>query len=245
MAGELNSVQESIKLALDAADAATDVTSEYSQVKREHKKLESKVSQIHRYTTITFISAISAALIAMAFSATLYFKSISELKLMTSTNREGLIVFSENIERLNTVLAELQISLLKQEELVKLNRESTSQISELKKVMADGSASIVAQLQNTGDGMGESTAALGDDLKTVLAAHNKRITSNNKVSLSILESSIVKSMAALDKKIASNTALQSVASSQAKTKKEIEALKVQAKEIRKLLETQQNRITFP
>ena len=50
MAGELNSVQESIKLALDAADAATDVTSEYSQVKREHKRLEKKVSQIHRYT---------------------------------------------------------------------------------------------------------------------------------------------------------------------------------------------------
>ena len=80
MAGELNSVQESIKLALDAADAATDVTSEYSQVKREHKKLEKKVSQIHRYTTITFVSAISAAVIALAFSATLYFKSISELK---------------------------------------------------------------------------------------------------------------------------------------------------------------------
>ena len=245
MASELNSVQESIKLALDAADAATDVTSEYSQVKREHKKLESKVSQIHRYTTITFISAISAALIAMAFSATLYFKSISELKLMTSTNREGLIVFSENIERLNTVLAELQISLSKQEELVKLNRESTSQITELKKVMADGSASVVVQLQKTGDGMGVSTVALGDDLKSALAAHNKRITDNNKVSLSSLESSIMKSMAAIDKKIASNTALQSVALSQAKTKKEIEALKVQAKEIRKLLEIQQNRITFP
>ena len=42
MSSELNSVQESIKLALDAADAATDVTSEYSQVKREHKKLEQK-----------------------------------------------------------------------------------------------------------------------------------------------------------------------------------------------------------
>ena len=49
MAGELNSVQESIKLALDAADAATDVTSEYSQVKREHKKLEKKC---HRFTVI-------------------------------------------------------------------------------------------------------------------------------------------------------------------------------------------------
>ena len=47
MSSELNSVQESIKLALDAADAATDVTSEYSQVKREHKKLESKIGRAH------------------------------------------------------------------------------------------------------------------------------------------------------------------------------------------------------
>jgi len=245
MAGELNSVQESIKLALDAADAATDVTSEYSQVKREHKKLESKVSQIHRYTTITFVSAISAAVIAMAFSATLYFKSISELKLMTSTNRQGLIVFSENIEKLNAVLAELQISLLKQEELIMLSRESTSQISELKSVMADGNANIVAQLQKIGDGMSGSTVALGDDLKKALAAQNKKLTNDNKVNLTSLQSSIMKSIEAINKKIASNTALQSVASSQAKTKKEIEALKLQTKEIRKLLETQQNRITFP
>ena len=51
MAGELNSIQESIKLALDAADAATDVTSEYSQVKREHKKLEKSVtdSPLHHH----------------------------------------------------------------------------------------------------------------------------------------------------------------------------------------------------
>ncbi|XDZ63049.1 hypothetical protein AB8881_10930 [Alphaproteobacteria bacterium LSUCC0396] len=245
MAGELNSVQESIKLALDAADAATDVTSEYSQVKREHKKLESKVSQIHRYTTITFVSAISAAVIALAFSATLYFKSISELTLMTSTNRQGLIVFSENIEKLNTVLAELQVSLTKQEELLKLNRESTSQIAELKKVIADGNASIVAQLQKTGDEMNGATMTVGDDLKTAMEAQNKLVASGFKVNLTSLESSVMKSIEAIDKKIASNTALQNVAATQAKTKKELEALKLQTKEIRKLLETQQNRITFP
>ena len=48
MSNELNSVQESVKLALDAADAATDVTAEYSKVKRDHNKLERKVSQIHK-----------------------------------------------------------------------------------------------------------------------------------------------------------------------------------------------------
>ena len=245
MASEFNSVQESIKLALDAADAATDVTSEYSQVKREHKKLEKKVSQIHRYTTITFVSAISAAVIALAFSATLYFKSISELKLMTTTNRQGLIVFSENIETLNNVLAELKVSLSKQEELIKLNRESTTQIGELKKVMAEGSASIVAQLQKTGEGIDVSTAALGESLKAAVITQNKAMTNSFKVTLTSLESSVLKSVAAIDKKIASNKALQSVAVSQTKTKKEIESLKLQTKEIRKLLETQQNRVTFP
>ena len=245
MAGELNSVQESIKLALDAADAATDVTSEYSQVKREHKKLEKKVSQIHRYTTITFVSAISAAVIALAFSATLYFKSISELKLMTTTNREGLIVFSENIERLNTVLAELQVSLSKQEELVKLNRQTTTQISELKKVMSEGSASIVTKLQSHGDELGESTVALGEVLKAAMASQNKALASGQRVNLSSLESAIMKSLGAIDKKIASNKALMGVAASQKRTNAEIEALKAQSKEIKKLLETQQNRITFP
>ena len=245
MASEFNSVQESIKLALDAADAATDVTSEYSQVKREHKKLEKKVSQIHRYTTITFVSAISAAVIALAFSATLYFKSISELKLMTTTNRQGLIVFSENIETLNNVLAELKVSLSKQEELIKLNRESTTQIGELKKVMAEGSASIVAQLQKTGEGIDVSTSALGESLKAAVITQNKAMLNSFKVTLTSLESSVLKSVAAIDKKIASNKALQSVAVSQTKTKKEIESLKLQTKEIRKLLETQQNRVTFP
>ena len=245
MASEFNSVQESIKLALDAADAATDVTSEYSQVKREHKKLEKKVSQIHRYTTITFVSAISAAVIALAFSATLYFKSISELKLMTTTNRQGLIVFSENIETLNNVLAELKVSLSKQEELIKLNRESTSQIGELKKVMAEGSASIVAQLQKTGEGIDVSTTALGESLKAAVITQNKAMINSFKVTLTSLESSVLKSVAAIDKKIASNKALQSVAVSQTKTKKEIESLKLQTAEIRKLLETQQNLVTFP
>ena len=245
MASEFNSVQESIKLALDAADAATDVTSEYSQVKREHKKLEKKVSQIHRYTTITFVSAISAAVIALAFSATLYFKSISELKLMTTTNRQGLIVFSENIETLNNVLAELKVSLSKQEELIKLNRESTTQIGELKKVMVEGSASIVAQLQKTGDDIDVSTTALGESLKAAVTTQNKAMINSFKVTLTSLESSVLKSVAAIDKKIASNKALQSVAVSQTKTKKEIESLKLQTAEIRKLLETQQNRVTFP
>ena len=78
-----------------------------------------------------------------------------------------------------------------------------------------------------------------------MASQNKALASGHRVNLSSLESAIIKSLGEIDKKIASNKALMSVAASQKKTKAEIEALKTQTKEIRKLLETQQNRITFP
>ena len=48
MSVDTSAVHESIKLALDAADAATDVTTEYNRVKREHSNLEASVKQIHR-----------------------------------------------------------------------------------------------------------------------------------------------------------------------------------------------------
>jgi hypothetical protein len=245
MAGELNSVQESIKLALDAADAATDVTSEYSQVKREHKKLENKVSSIHRYTTITFVTGIASAVIALTFSSALYFKSIAELKLMTTTNREGLIVFSENIDKLNSVLADLQVSLSKQEELVELNREATAHIAELNDVMATGTAKIVEELQTSNSAMITASKATAEDLKTTFIKQEKSSTNTMKVSLSSLESSMQKTLTAMDKRIASNETLNGVASRQQLANKEIQALKMQAAEIRKLLEIQQNRITFP
>ena len=245
MAGELNSVQESIKLALDAVDAATDVTSEYSQVKREHKKLEKKVSQIHRYTTITFVTGIAAAVVALAFSATLYFKSIAELKLMTTTNREGLIVFSENIEKLNVVLADLQESLSKQEELVMLNREATAHIAELNDVMASGTNKIVEELQSANAATIAAGKAATDELKSTFLSQGKSTTNNMKVSLSSIESSLQKTLDAMNQRIASNETLNGVASSQQMTNKEIKALKMQSAEIRNLLEVQQNRITFP
>jgi hypothetical protein len=245
MAGELNSVQESIKLALDAADAATDVTSEYSQVKREHKKLEKKVSQIHRYTSITFVTGIVAAVVALTFSATLYFKSIAELKLMTTTNREGLIVFSENIEKLNVVLADLQESLSKQEELVKLNREATAHIAELNDVMASGTNKIVEELRLANEATIAASKAATNELKSTFLSQGKSTTNNMKVSLSSIESSLQKTLDAMNQRIASNETLNGVASSQQMTTKEIKALKMQSAEIRNLLEVQQNRITFP
>ena len=80
---QINAMQESIKIALDAADAATDVTSEYKKIKNEYMKAEQKVKEIHKYTTIVFSSSIATAVIAIILTGLLYFKSLSELEDMT------------------------------------------------------------------------------------------------------------------------------------------------------------------
>ena len=101
MTQQLNAMQESIKIALDAADAATDVTSEYKRIKNEYLKTEQKMKEIHKYTTIIFSSSIATAVIAIILTGLLYFKSLSELEDMTSTSREALVVFAENVENVN------------------------------------------------------------------------------------------------------------------------------------------------
>ena len=109
MSVDTNAVHESIKLALDAADAATDVTTEYNRVKRDHRNLEASVKQIHRYTTIIFSVSIGTAILAILLTSILYFRSLSELSVMTNTSKEALVVFAENVENVDGSLSSYEI----------------------------------------------------------------------------------------------------------------------------------------
>ena len=120
---QINAMQESIKIAIDAADAATDVTSEYKKIKNEYMKAEQKVKEIHKYTTIVFSSSIATAVIAIILTGLLYFKSLSELEEMTSTSKEALVVFAENVENVNKAVDDMNSSLSKHTDLVNANEQ--------------------------------------------------------------------------------------------------------------------------
>ena len=245
MSSELNSVQESIKLALDAADAATDVTSEYSQVKREHKKLESKVSQIHKYTTITFVTAMAAAIAGIGFSAVLYFKTLGELRLMTKTNREGLVVFAENIDDLNTILTDLNVALEQQAELVALNKESSDKMTEMMELIEQTSSTLAAEMQASTAAMAESNKTLSESLSTEVIS--KAMGQNNQlaVKLASMEAALSKSIKNVEGKLVKNAEIGALSAAQKNTSAQVEMLAGQNVKILRLLEVQQDRISFP
>ena len=128
---QINAMQESIKIALDAADAATDVTSEYKKIKNEYMKAEQKVKEIHKYTTIVFSSSIATAIIAIILTGLLYFKSLSELEDMTSTSREALVVFAENVENVNKAVENMNSSLARHNDLVSANSQTKTAVENL------------------------------------------------------------------------------------------------------------------
>ena len=245
MSSELNSVQESIKLALDAADAATDVTSEYSQVKREHKKLEQKVSQIHRYTTMTFVTAMVTAVVCLVFSATLYFQTISQLKAMSDTNLEGVVVFSENIQELNGVLEELNSALAQQSELVALNRESSEKMTEMMALISSSSTAMTDELKVSTSAMVSANEKLAKSISEEVVSKAMGQTNQLAVNLASLESSISGSIADVESKLVNNAEISALSAQQKKTAAQVDMLAGQNVKILQLLQVQQDRISFP
>tara|TARA_B100000524_G_scaffold103059_1_gene49523 strand:- start:445 stop:1158 length:714 start_codon:yes stop_codon:yes gene_type:complete len=144
---KIEAVQESIKLALDAADAATDVTSEYNNVRKAHAKLEAKVKQIHKYTTIVFISSIISGLLVIAISAFLFMQSSDKLSNMTETSREALVVFAENVDGVNSSLKNLDLAIKKQGDLLAVNQKLVSTMNKIEKRVQKSNENTIGELQ--------------------------------------------------------------------------------------------------
>ena len=131
MSTDLVMVQESVKLALDAADAAADVTAEYNKVK-ENKKMLSRVNSIHRMSGLIAIIAAIMTAGALVLSLIVHFRSLSSLELLSGTNREALIVFAENVDNMNQSIEKLDGTFQRQEDLVALNEKLLVEIQALR-----------------------------------------------------------------------------------------------------------------
>jgi len=206
---KMEAVQESIKLALDAADAATDVTSEYNKVKKAHALLEAKVKQIHKYTTVVFLSSIVSGLAVIIFSAILFMQSSNKLTNMTETSREALVVFAENVDGVNASLKNLDTAIKKQGDLLEINEKLVITLDKIEKRVQKSNENTVGELQLI-------TKTLIDEIsKNTKAniANNKKLNANleklNKSNSRTISNAIQQiSNKAIYKQIVANQAIQ-------------------------------------
>ena len=104
-------VEKSIQIALDAADAAMDVTSEYAKVAQQIKRSTSSLSNIEKLGRIGVIIGFVTGISVAVLSIIMFFQANSKLKLLMQTNTELLTVFVENVDMFNENLAKLDPAL--------------------------------------------------------------------------------------------------------------------------------------
>ena len=209
MDNKLDAVQESIKLALDAADAATDVTSEYNKVRKEHAILEGKVKQIHKYTTVVFLSSIFSGLIVVTVSAFLFMQGSNKLTSMTETSREALVVFAENVDGVNSSLKNLNEAIKKQGDLLAVNQKLVLTLEKIEKRIETGNDNTIGELrvisQTLVDELNKNSKVYADN-NNKMNATLKNITRSNTSKMSKVIKDI--SNQAIYKQIVANQAVQ-------------------------------------
>ena len=245
MSTEYNAVQESIKIALDAADAATDVTSEYNKAKREHKKLEASVKSVHRFSIIIFTSSMVAAVAALLFASLIYFKTMSELSTMTTTSREALVLFAENVDGVNDSLNKMKGALDTQKTLVGQNETLINELVGLRDIISRSNETMMTGMESTSASIANSNNQMASSITAGIANELGAQTNRMVKELNELSKTNAKSLDQMTKSVSDSKNLDRLVANQKTIVRLLGELSAQNADLLKTISEKDNRVSYP
>ena len=163
-------MEDSIQVALDAADTAAGVTEEFNNIKEQFEVQNIQAKRIYQSITIIFASSIAAALISLTVGFFMYYKALSTLQTNSNMAIESIAIFSENVaelakavqtveqntanqETIKTTLADLENSAAKAIEDVanadkRYNNAIKLSITETERVINDFASTTLMELKD-------------------------------------------------------------------------------------------------
>ena len=245
MSTEYKAVQESIKIALDAADAATDVTSEYNKTKREHKKLEASVKSVHRFSIIIFTSSMVAAVAALLFAGMIYFRTMSELSTMTTTSREALVVFAENVEGVNDALEKMRGALETQQTLVGQNETLINELVGLRDIISRSNETMMTGMESTSSSIASSNNQMASSITTGIANELGAQTNRMVKELNELSKTNAKSLDQMTESMSNSKNTDRLVANQKTIVRLLGDLSAQNADLLKMISEKDNRVSYP
>ena len=245
MSTEYNAVQESIKIALDAADAATDVTSEYNKTKREHKKLEASVKSVHRFSIIIFTSSMVAAVAALLFASLIYFRTMSELSTMTTTSREALVLFAENVDGVNDSLNKMKGALDTQKTLVGQNETLINELAGLRDIISRSNETMMTGMESTSTSIANSNNQMASSITAGIANELGAQTNRMVKELNELSKTNAKSLDQMTKSVSDSKNMDRLVANQKTIVRLLGELSAQNADLLKTISEKDNRVSYP
>ena len=245
MSTEYNAVQESIKIALDAADAATDVTSEYNKTKREHKKLEASVKSVHRFSIIIFTSSMVAAVAALLFASLIYFRTMSDLSTMTTTSREALVLFAENVDGVNDSLNKMKGALDTQKTLVGQNETLINELVGLRDIISRSNETMMTGMESTSTSIADSNKQMASSITAGIANELGAQTNRMVKELNELSKTNAKSLDQITRSVSDSKNMDRLVANQKTIVRLLGELSVQNADLLKTISEKDNRVSYP
>ena len=97
-----------VQIALDAADAAMDVTSEFARISTEFQKAKTTFGRLEKTVKITAFAVGGLLLVGVLLVGLLLYKTADRMELLTATNTELLTMFTENVSSMKDGVSSLK-----------------------------------------------------------------------------------------------------------------------------------------
>ena len=122
-------LEDGIQVALDAADTASGVVSEFDNVREQFEVVNIQAKRIYQSVLIIFVSSIVAAVISLGAGMLMYYKALGALRTNSNMAIESLAIFSENVSSLEASVKTVETN-TENQEIIKSSLEEIRKASE-------------------------------------------------------------------------------------------------------------------
>ena len=190
-----------------------------------------------------------AAIVAMIFSSVLYFRSMSDLGVMTTTNREALVIFAENVDDLKDNVKALSVAMESQVALEKQNAKLVEELSSLRKEISVATNALASRVLEQNRGLQEvmtknTEQAVDIFAQNVAQTFEKRLSELNK-GIDAYQNQLLAALKEMNSSNTDNIVMEEISKSQNQLTKEIRSLYKKNEEIFSKIKSSDGLIKFP
>ena len=190
-----------------------------------------------------------AAIVAMIFSSVLYFRSMSDLGVMTTTNREALVIFAENVDDLKDNVKALSVAMESQVALEKQNAKLVEELSSLRKEISVATNALASRVLEQNKGLQEAMTKNTEQAVNIFAQNvaqtfEKRLSELNK-GIDAYQNQLLAALKEMNSSNTDNIVMEEISKSQNQLTKEIRSLYKKNEEIFSKIKSSDGLIKFP
>ena len=170
---------------------------------------------------------------------------MSELSTMTTTSREALVVFAENVEGVNDALEKMRGALDTQKTLVGQNETLINELVGLRDIISRSNETMMTGMESTTSSIASSNDQMASSITAGIANELGAQTNRMVKELNDLSKTNAKALDQMTKSLSDTKNMDVLATNQKTIVRLLGDLSVQNSELQKMFSEKDNRVSYP